>query len=230
MKSSLTLILLLFAVSLQAQVAVTELPANDQFTIAQVLASKDCNKNSKSTIKLVTEETSVQTHNGKETYKTVQEVEYLIKYKGTKISKKRNVLKTQSENLAPKGQAEQVFPDMTSNLLSSVLSTGTVKNEEESTMLPFTLTANDDGTVSLYLDKLAVMKAKGQETHIKGMGADLQFVQVSEKLNYKSSDKLLYIDALNSIESTYSVISKEKSGTTHKVEVKESIKIKDFIK
>lgn len=226
MKNALTLILCFFAIALQAQVIVSGDPDDKKLTIGQVLTSRD--SNSKSTIKLLTEEVSVQIHDGKEVYKTTQDVEYTIKSKGTKISTKREILRTKKVNSCPEGQAEQVFPNMTTNLLSSILTPQTIKLEGQSTMLPFTMTTDCDGLSSLYIDKLAIFKSQGKDTHIKQMGADLQLVQVSEKLLYKKSAHQLYIDALVGIQSTYSVISKEKSGDTHKVEVKENIMVKDL--
>ena len=97
-------------------------------------------------------------------------------------------------------------------------------------MLPFTMTIDGDGMSSLYIDKLAIMKSKGKDTRIKQMGADLQMVQVSEKLKYKGCDNKFYIDSLVGIQSVYSIVTKEKSGDTNKVEVKENIIVKDFIK
>ena len=62
------------------------------------------------------------------------------------------------------------------------------------------------------------------------MGADIEFVEIAEELVYHASDAHLYIDELQQIASTYSVVSKEKSGSTHKVEVKETIRIKSLKK
>ena len=227
MKHVLTCILFLFTATLQAQVVVSEKSDNNQLTMGQVLKNKDCDK---STIKLLTEEISIQIHDGKEAYKTVQEVEYLIKTKGKKISKKRKVLNTRTENKCPEEEAASVFPDMTASVLSSVLSSKSIKKEDGSTMLPFTLTSNNDGTVAILIDKLAVMNSDHQAIHIQLMGADIQFVEITEKLYYKSSGQHLYLDSLNKIESVYSVISKEKSGIEHRVEVREEIFVKTMTK
>ena len=230
MKIALTLILCFYTVTLQAQVLVSGQPEGNNLSIGQILINKDYDSNKKSTFKLLTEEESVQIHDGKEVYKTIQDVEYTIKFKGAKISTKRKILSTKKESLCSEGQAEKVYPNMTTNLLSSVLMPQTVKLEEKSSLLPFTMTTDSDGLSSLYMDKLAIMKSKGKDTQIKQMGADIQLVQVSEELKYKESDKKLYIDSLVSIQSTYSIVSKEKSGDTHKVEVKENIIVKDLIK
>lgn len=230
MKNMLTFILCFFTITLQAQVLVSGQPDENKLSIGQILTEKDYNSNSKSTLKLLTEEVSVQIHDGKEVYKTIQNVEYTIQYKGTKISTKRKVYCTTKGSICPEGQAEKVFPDMTTNLLSSVLMPQTVKLEEQSAMLPFTINTDSDGMSSLYIDKLAVMKSRGKDTRIAQMGADLQLVQVSEELQYNQSDNKLYIDSLRRIQSVYSIVSKEKSGDTHKVEVRENIIIKDLIK
>ena len=147
-----------------------------------------------------------------------------------KISTKRKILNTKHENFCPKGQAEKTFPNMTANLLSSVLMPQTIKIQGQSPVLPFTMTKDSNGLSSLYIDKLAIMKSKGKDTHIKQMGADIKMIQVSEELKYKESGNKFYIDSLVSIQSTYSIVSKEKSRETHKVEVKESIIVKDLIK
>lgn len=228
MKNTLTFILCFFTITLQAQVLVSGQPDENKLSIGQILTEKGYN--SKSTLKLQTEEVSVQIHDGKEVYKTIQNVEYTIQYKGTKISTKRKVYCTTKGSICPEGQAEKVFPDMTTNLLSSVLMPQTVKLEEQSAMLPFTINTDSDGMSSLYIDKLAVMKSRGKDTRIAQMGADLQLVQVSEELQYNQSDNKLYIDSLRRIQSVYSIVSKEKSGDTHKVEVRENIIIKDLIK
>lgn len=230
MKNALTLILCFFTMTLQAQIVVSRQPDENKLSIGQVLIHKDYDSSNKSTLKLLTEEQSVQIHDGKEVYKTIQDVEYTIKSKGAKISTKRKILSTKKESLCPEEQAEKVYPNMTANLLSSVLMTQTVKLEEQSSVLPFTMTTDSDGFSSLFIDKLAIMKSKGKDTHIQQMGADIQLVQVSEELKYKNSGNNLYIDSLVSIQSTYSIVSKEKSGDTHKVEVKENIIVKELIK
>lgn len=225
MKKALTLILCFFTIALQAQVVISRQPSDNKLTIAQVLTHKGYDRDSKSSFKLLTEEISVQFNDETEVYKTIRNVEYTIKYKGTKIATKRKILSTKQEALCPKGQAEQVFPDLTSNSLSSVLRIQTVKSEDQSSLLPFTMTVGNDGMTSISIDKLAIFKSKGKESHIKGMGADLEFVQVSEELEYKTSENKLYIDSLKQIQSIYSVVSKEKSGITHQIKVKEYIKV-----
>ena len=230
MKNALTLILCFYTMILQAQVLVSGQPEENNLSIGQILINKDYDSNKKSTLKLLTEEESVQIHDGKEVYKTKQDVEYTINSKGAKISTKRKILSTKKESLCSEGQAEKVYPNMTTNLLSSVLMPQTVRLEEQSSVLPFTMTTDSDGFSSLFIDKLAIMKSKGKDTHIQQMGADIQLVQVSEELKYKESDNKLYIDSLVSIQSTYSIISKEKSGETNKVAVKESIIVKELIK
>ena len=230
MKIALTLILCFFTMTLQAQVLVSEQLDENSLSIGQILINKDYDINKKSTIKLLTEEVSVQIHDGQEVYKTIQDVEYTIKSKGAKITTKRKILSTKKESLCSEGQAEKVYPNMTTNLLSSVLMPQTVKLEEQSSLLPFTMTTDTDGLSSVSVDKLAIMESKGKDTHIQQMGADIKLVQVSEKLQYKESGNKLYIDSLVSIHSTYSIVSKEKSGDTHQVAVKENIIVKDLIK
>lgn len=228
MKHIFILLFCLGAISAHAQVLVSRQSGENKLSIGQVLINKDYETNRKSTIKLLTEEESVQVHDGKEVYKTIQEVEYTIKSKGTRISTKRKILNSKKESLCPEGHAEKVFPNVTTNLLSSVLMPHTVNLDGQSSMLPFTMITDSDGLSSLYIDKLAIMKSQGKDTHV--MGADIQLVQVSEKLKYKESGNKLYIDSLVSIKSTYSIVSKEKSGDTHQVEVKENITVKDLTK
>ena len=82
MKNTLTLILCFFTMALQAQVLVSGHPKENNLPIGQVLIHKDYDHSNKSTLKLLTEEVSVQIHEGKEVYKTIQNVEYSIKSKG----------------------------------------------------------------------------------------------------------------------------------------------------
>ncbi len=158
-------------------------------------------------------------------FKTVREVEYLIKTKGNKITNKRHVLKTNTENFCPKGQAEKVFPDMTYKLQSSVLSFETVKKDKELNLLPISIQRNGGITI-ISMDKLALMESNGLKTHIADKRSDIQFEEMRENLSYNSKDNELYINSLYAINSTVSLISKEKSGLTNKIEVKEEIKIK----
>ena len=230
MKNTLALLFLFLSASLQAQIKVSAPSDNNKLTMVQVLTGKDCNALDKFSYSVLTEETSVQLHDGKVAYKTVREVEYLIKAKGKKITKKRKVLNTKTDDSCPKAEAGQIFPDMTATLLSSVLSDKEVKRDETPNRTPFAFSRKDDGSSIVCMDKLALMKAKGMETHVQNMGADIEFVEVAEKLVYHSSDEHLYIDDLQQIVSTYAVVSKEKSGSTHKVEVKETICIKSLTK
>ena len=230
MKRALLLILCFFTITLQAQVIISGGPNDNKLTIRQVLTSKDNTSNSKSKIKILTEEVSTQIHDGKEVYKTKQNVEYCITYKGTKISKKRKILSTNKEKFCSDRQAEQVFPDMTANLLSTVLCSKTIGLEGQTALLPFTMIAERDGIFSIYIDKLAFMKSIGKDNHLQQGRVDLQLVQVGEELFYKESKNKLYIDSLIKIQSIYSFLFKEKSDVIHKVEVKEKITIKDLIK
>ena len=126
MKNALTLILCLFTMTMQAQVVVSEQSGSNRLTIGQVLINKGYDSHKKSTLKLLTEEASVQIHNGKEVYQTIQDVEYTIKFKGAKISTKRKILSTKKESFCSEGQADKVCPNMTTYLLSSVLMPHTV--------------------------------------------------------------------------------------------------------
>ena len=228
MKKTLTLILLFCSMVLQAQVTVSETSDNHTLTLVQVLANQRVDKSGKSLVKIVTEETSVQIHNGKDAYKTVQEVEYLISTNGKKITNKRKVLRTITENYCLKGQAEKVFPDMTARLLSGVLSPKTVKLTKEQAPLPFTLLKNSDGICCLRIDKLALMQSDKEKPHIQEMGADLQFVKVTEELGYQSLEPMLYIDSLRQIVSAVSLVSTEKSGAQNQITVNEYIVIKSL--
>ena len=78
MKIALTLILCFFTMTLQAQVLVSEQLDENSLSIGQILINKDYDINKKSTIKLLTEEVSVQIHDGQEVYKTIQDVEYTL--------------------------------------------------------------------------------------------------------------------------------------------------------
>ena len=230
MKTVSILILMFLSAAAQAQISVPAGVENNEMATVQVLTSKDSKGNDKFTTKLLADEITVQFHNGEEAYKTVRDVEYQIKAKGDKISKKRKILQTKAENIIPKKQAEPVFPDMTGELLSSVFRSKTVKKEKEQKMFPFAVVKNSDGTTCIQIDKLAYAKSAGTEAHVKGSGADLQYEVMTEELRYNSQDEMLYLDSLNEIISTVSLISKEKSGKTNKVEIREVIKIKSQTK
>ena len=230
MKTLLTAIFVLFSVALQAQIPVSEESDCKKLSIAQVLTGRNDNGKDKYTVKLFAEETSVQFHNGEEAYKTVRETEYEIKFKGNKISRKRKVLSSNTENICPKEEAEPVFPDVTFQLLTSVLHPKNIRKDAGHKLLCFTATRNDDGTTTVFIDKLACAESEGTKTHVQEPGADLTFEKLTEELTYNSQEDNLHPDALKRIVSVVSLISKEESGTANEVKVREEIVIKSVTK
>ena len=227
MKYTFLFIPMLFCATLQVKAQVITSNQQAELTMTQVLTNKAVEGGKTATLKLRTTETSVQSHDGVPVYKTVREVEYTIKETAKKITRKREVLNSNTERLSSASKLEEIYPDVTTALLSGVLSPKTVKKNENGFKMPYLVsTDQQQGDTRVYFDKLSLIQSQGKTTTDSVLGTQIRYDVITEQLQYGARSEQLYLDQLESVQSIVALTTTDKSGHSHRVEVKEDIVVK----
>ena len=227
MKHTFFWISLLFCIAMQTKAQVSVAHQQSELTMAQVLTKKEIADETSAKSKFHTIETATQSHDGTPVYKTVREVEYTFKETAQKITRKRKVLSSTTERLSSESQWEEIYPDMTTTLLSSVFSPKNIKKTEEAVKMPFRITVNQTpGTTQVLFDKLALMQSLGKKMTDSVMGTQISYEVITEQLEYGSLSEQLYIDQLEGVQTVVALTTTDKSGSSHRVEVKEDIQVR----
>lgn len=170
-------------------------------------------------LKIITREMSVQEHEGTEVYREVREVEYTVKAAKGNYKVKRKVTKEDKTSNASAAALAEKFIDMTSDLQSTFLSPGKVKERKlwgQIRPAVGTVTVKD-GFTTVCVDEMAVVKdeytdKEGSVVLVNFFGNVTELTEAVETLRYSSSSDRLYIDDLKEVNTVIGSIYTKKGG------------------
>lgn len=139
MKYMILSFLMLLTQAVSAQTIRDSQNQSDSLSIGEIFYLGEQNDAQKATIKIKTNETTTQRHDGNDVFKTNRVVEYSIKKTSANIVISRKIISTVDTPLSTETTIKKLFPNVTSKLLSGILKPGKKKHSrvgaQENTML-----------------------------------------------------------------------------------------------
>ena len=166
-----------------------------------------------------TEEKSVQYHDGQAVFSTRRTTEYQIRTTANKIVIKRHVISSDGSVLCADPKVQKLYPDMTAQLLSGVLTPRKIKTDHPGHIAVKREGAEPSPGCRLVVDKLAQHPVEKEGF----MGVTVEYETATEDLVYTSN--LVSLDALQTIQSEVALNLTEKSGQKHQIQVSETIRL-----
>lgn len=164
------------------------------------------------------EECSQQSHDGTLVYESKRVVEYKISRSNDKIAIKRRVVSTDKSAPCEDEAVKALFPDVTLQLLSSVLASGKIKTEKQKQLNVKSHLSEQADEHTLLIDKLAA-RPLADDT---AMGETMRYETFTEELIY-ASKTTNSLDQLKAIKSKMKVSLTDKAAANHTIQVTETI-------
>lgn len=124
MKYMILSFLMLLTQAVSAQTIRDSQNQSDSLSIGEIFYLGEQNDAQKATIKIKTNETTTQRHDGNDVFKTNRVVEYSIKKTSANIVIIRKIISTVDTPLSTETTIKKLFPNVTSKLLSGILKPG----------------------------------------------------------------------------------------------------------
>ena len=168
-----------------------------------------------------TEEQSVQSHDGQPAFCHKRTVEYKVKNTGSKVTVKRHVVSSETSVLCPDEKVQALYPDVTAQLLSSILKPKKIKvDSQEPFLIRGQVSPAKEGR-TFTIDKLMQHPVKDDAF----MGVTIHFETATEELVF-STPTGNSLDALQAIRSRIVLDQTGKDGKKHQIELAETITLR----
>lgn len=156
MKYMILSFLMLLTQAVSAQTIRDSQNQSDSLSIGEIFYLGEQNDAQKATIKIKTNETTTQRHDGNDVFKTNRVVEYSIKKTSANIVISRKIISTVDTPLSTETTIKKLFPNVTSKLLSGILKPGKRNIAEwELKKIPCSISSKN-GLVAFLIDKLVL--------------------------------------------------------------------------
>nr|WP_294706674.1 hypothetical protein [Prevotella sp.] len=224
MKYIILSFLMLLTQAVSAQTIRDSQNQSDSLSIGEIFYLGEQNDAQKATIKIKTNETTTQRHDGNDVFKTNRVVEYSIKKTSANIVISRKIISTVDTPLSTETTIKKLFPNVTSKLLSGILKPGKRNIAEwELKKIPCSISSKN-GLVAFLIDKLVLAGGNIEE---KNMGTITKFNNMTETLLCKEKSEQPCLDNIKSIITSTALTSTNKLKGSHHIELEEVINIED---
>ena len=216
MKYMILSFLMLLTQAVSAQTIRDSQNQSDSLSIGEIFYLGEQNDAQKATIKIKTNETTTQRHDGNDVFKTNRVVEYSIKKTSANIVISRKIISTVDTPLSTETTIKKLFPNVTSKLLSGILKPGKRNIAEwELKKIPCSISSKN-GLVAFLIDKLVLAG-----------GTITKFNNMTETLLCKEKSEQPCLDNIKSIITSTALTSTNKLEGSHHIELEEVINIED---
>jgi len=227
-----TLLLLLFVVPSQSQIIVCG-DSTIGFSFGKrFFDTKNNICKGNSILSILTHETSVQQHDGKDVYRDVRDVEYTIKEKKGVHVITRKVMKEDKALIDSASEETKKFIDLTSELQSTLLTPRKIKEKALRGGIKRVVgkVMREDDITRVVIDKMASVKDEytdkdGKVVLVRFFGSVTEMTEAKESLSYSSLSDKLYIDDLKAINTIFCSVNTKKNGERVEIRNIENIEI-----